>query len=42
MKLNLKLIQYIAEYINEELDRNHTIDAQTILSAIDAFEGGAE
>jgi len=37
----MKLAQYIADYVNEELTRGKDIDTQTILDAIDAFNGGA-
>lgn len=33
--------RYIADYINEELSRGNTITSETILEAVDAFEGGA-
>jgi len=36
-----RLIDYIAAYVNEELDRGKKIDAQTIRDAIAAFHGGA-
>jgi len=39
--MNLELINYITDYINEELDRGSTITSQIILDAIKAFEGGA-
>ena len=39
--MNKKLINYIVDYINEELDRGHKITSQTITNAIDAFEDGA-
>ena len=37
-----ELIKYIADYINEELDRGNKITSQTISDAIEAFDGGAE
>lgn len=37
----MTLTQYIADYVNEELDRGNTIDEQTIADAIDAYNGGA-
>jgi hypothetical protein len=43
MKL-LTLAQYIAEYVQEELDRGATLDdinSALIQQAIDAYEGGA-
>jgi hypothetical protein len=36
-----ELAAYIAAYVNEELDRGNAIGMQTILDAIDAYEGGA-
>jgi len=39
--MKTELAKYIAEYISEELSRGNDIDAQTILDAIDAYEGGA-
>lgn len=35
------LSAYIAEYINEEISRGHTITAQTIVDAFNAYQGGA-
>lgn len=35
------LASYIADYVNEELDRGNEIDREVILHAIDAYEGGA-
>lgn len=32
---------YIADYVLEELDRKNEITGETILNAIDAFNGGA-
>jgi len=41
--IRMKLAQYIADYINEELARGNTdIDKYMIADAIDAYEGGAE
>ena len=37
----MKLATYIAEYINEEIDRNGEIDKWAVLAAIDAYLGGA-
>ena len=50
--MNLKLATYIANYINEELDRTRAnpttvmiqsgfVDEQMILSAVEAYQGGA-
>ena len=36
-----ELLAYIADYVNEELDRGATIDKYTITDAVLAFEGGA-
>ena len=36
-----ELAQYIANYINEELERKNSIDGDTILYAMDAYNGGA-
>jgi len=33
--------QYIADYVNEELERGNEITAETIENAIDAYKGGA-
>jgi ATP-dependent protease ClpP protease subunit len=42
MKMDKELAQYIADYINEEMDRyNSWIDSETIMNAVDAFDGGA-
>ena len=35
------LAKYISDYVNEELTRGNEINEQTILDAIDAFNGGA-
>ena len=40
MKTN-HLANYLADYINEELERGNTIDAATLQNAMEAFEGGA-
>lgn len=32
---------YIAYYVNEELERNNKITAETIINAFDAYNGGA-
>jgi hypothetical protein len=32
---------YVADYINEELARGNKIDTQTIVDALEAYEGGA-
>lgn len=37
-----ELLQYIADYVNEELDRGNEIDLQIIKDAVDAYEGGAD
>ena len=42
MEIDKELAQYIADYINEEMDRyNSWIDSKTIMDAVDAFDGGA-
>ena len=46
MEMNKELAQYIADYINEEMGRllcpdNSRIDSDTIMNAVDAFDGGA-
>lgn len=38
---NLSLCAYIADYINEEIERGNEIDTQTIVDAIEAYLGGA-
>ena len=40
MKTN-NLANYLADYINEELERGNEIDVYTLRNAIEAFEGGA-
>jgi len=40
--LSNALLAYIADYINEEIDRGATIDKYTITDAVLAFEGGAD
>lgn len=40
MKTN-NLANYLADYINEELERGNDIDVYTLKNAIEAFEGGA-
>lgn len=40
--MSKELMKYIADYINEELDRENKITAQTIEDAVDAFNGGAK
>ena len=40
--LSTALLAYIADYINEEIDRGATIDKYTITDAVLAFEGGAD
>lgn len=40
-QMNNALAQYIADYINEELDRHEEITMDTIKSAYDSFQGGA-
>lgn len=42
VSIPLALISYIADYVNEELDRGATIDKYTITDAIIAYEGGAD
>jgi hypothetical protein len=39
--LDKELAQYIADYINEELERDNSINGNTIKDAVDAFDGGA-
>lgn len=41
LKLTSRQASYIADYVNEELDRGHTITTETILNALDAYQGGA-
>ena len=46
MEMDKELAQYIADYINEEMGRllcpdNSWIDSDTIMNAVDAFDGGA-
>jgi len=36
-----ELARYIATYIAEEVSRGNDIDAQTILDAWEAYQGGA-
>jgi len=36
-----KLAVYLADYVNEEFARDKEISTETIINAIDAFEGGA-
>ena len=36
-----EFMSYILMYFNEEIDRGNEITHQTLLDAIDAFEGGA-
>ena len=36
-----ELAQYIADYTNEELERKNSINSNTILYAMDAYNGGA-
>ena len=42
VSIPLALISYIADYVNEELERGATIDKYTITDAIIAYEGGAD
>lgn len=35
------LARYIADFINEELDRGNPITQETIEEAVSAYEGGA-
>jgi hypothetical protein len=39
--MNKELLNYLVDYINEEIDRKHKITLETVLNAIEAFEGGA-
>ena len=39
--ITVELAEYIADFINEEIDRGNEIDYLTIVAAIEAFEGGA-
>ena len=41
MEDDRELAQYISDYINEELERKNSIDSNTILYAMDAYNGGA-
>ena len=42
MEMDKELAQYIADYINEEMDRyNSWIDSNIIMDAVDAYNGGA-
>jgi len=40
-EMDIELARYIASYVNEELERNNSIDRNTIMYAVDAFNGGA-
>ena len=40
-EMDKELARYIASYVNEELERNNSIDRNTIMYAVDAFNGGA-
>lgn len=37
----LSLAEYIADYINTELERGHKITKDTVLDAMEAYAGGA-
>ena len=39
--MNTKLMAYLADYINEEIERGATIDKYTIAEAVASFDGGA-
>jgi len=39
--MDRELARYIASYVNEELERNNSIDRNTIMYAVDSFNGGA-
>ena len=40
-EMDIELARYIASYVNEELERNNNINRNTIMYAVDAFNGGA-
>ena len=40
-EMDRELARYIASYVNEELERNNSIDRNTIMYAVDSFNGGA-
>ena len=40
-EMDRELARYIASYVNEELERNNNINRNTIMYAVDAFNGGA-
>jgi hypothetical protein len=41
--MKLELLNYLVDYINEELDRHkiNQVDIQLLIDAIEAYEGGA-
>lgn len=39
--ITTEFIEYLAEFINEELTRKHKITKTTILNALEAFNNGA-
>lgn len=39
--ISVQLMAYIADYINEEIQRGATIDKYTITDAVMSFDGGA-
>ena len=39
--ISLELVAYLADYINEEIQRGATIDKWSLVDAIMAFDGGA-
>lgn len=41
MNASQHLAAYLSEYINEELQRGHSIDTFTLRNALEAFENGA-
>ena len=41
-RFRARLAAYLADYINEELQRGATIDKYTTMDALMSFEGGAD
>ena len=37
----VELAKYIADYVNEELSRRKKVTTDTIVEAVDAFNGGS-
>jgi len=42
MTAQQELASYLADYINEELERGNEIDCFVVSNALEAFEGGAQ